>query len=206
MPQPSVDRRDALAPGAKLQLLFLGNLSERKGVSDLISAISKSQVAKLDNFEAIFAGKGDIEGYTAKAKEQGVDKVISFVGWADQKKAATLMANADVLVLPSYDEGLPLVILEALANSAAVICTPVGEIPNELQDGRDAVFVQPGDINGLANAIDSILGNPALRKKLEQGGRALYERKYSLDMFADSIALVHQRCFGVASRTVSLLQ
>lgn len=203
VPQPTVARRDTTALGRKKRLLFLGNLSERKGVSDLIAALAESHAAKQQDFEAIIAGKGDIANYQAKAKSAGVDNVIRFVGWADQAKAAMLMAEADLLVLPSYDEGLPLVILEALANGTAVICTPVGEIPNELVDGQEALFVQPGDVLGLANAIDRVFVNDALRAHLEKCGRQLFNKRFSLEMFADSIAQVHRESFSYASRNVS---
>lgn len=203
VPQPVAQRAGGTEPNRSQRLLFLGNLSERKGVSDLIAALGASRVAKEASFEAIFAGKGDIPGYQEKAKAAGVANVVQFVGWADQQKAATLMASADVLVLPSYDEGLPLVILEALANGTAVICTPVGEIPNALADGVEALFVPPGDVAELARAIDAVLGQPALRHQLQVNGRALYEREFSLEKFADSIAAVHLECFGVASRAVA---
>jgi glycosyltransferase involved in cell wall biosynthesis len=203
VPQPSVARRLNRDDGAPKRLLFLGNLSERKGVSDLIAAIGKAHVFQTGNAVATFAGSGDIAGYAVKAEAAGIASKVSFVGWADQQKAASLTADADVLVLPSYDEGLPLVILEALANSVAVICTPVGEIPNALVDGKEAVFVKPGDVGALASAIDTVLENPETRRALEKEGRALYEREFSLDQFADSIAEVHRMCFGVASRLLA---
>ena len=67
------------------------------------------------------------------------------------------MAAADVLVLPSYDEGLPLVILEALAIAVAVVCTPVGEIPTALSNGVNAHFVKPGDVAGIAAGLHRTL-------------------------------------------------
>lgn len=203
VPQPAVQRRPEDAAAPTRRLLFLGNLSERKGVSDLIAALGISQVARQAGFEAVFAGKGDIAGYQTKAELAGVSQVVKFAGWADQQLAATLMANADVLVLPSYDEGLPLAILEALANGTAVICTPVGEISHAITAGTEALFVPPGDVRALAAAIDAVLGQPDLRRSLQKNGRALYEREFSLEKFADSIAKVHLASFGVASRVLT---
>jgi glycosyltransferase involved in cell wall biosynthesis len=200
VPDALMPRQESSAHGKPLRLFFLGNLSERKGVSDLIKALGRSKVAAGGNFEAVFGGIGDIERYTALAREVGAADVCQFAGWVGQKQAATLMAGTDVLVLPSYDEGLPLVILEALANSTAVICTPVGEIPHALKDGVDALFVEPGDIDQLARAIDRVLSDADLRAALQTGGRTSYEKHFSIDKFSEKIAGFHQQHFGISAR------
>jgi glycosyltransferase involved in cell wall biosynthesis len=200
VPDALMPRQEGPAGSRPLRLFFLGNLSERKGVSDLIKAIGRTKVASGGNFEAIFGGAGDIAAYSALADQAGVAKVCRFLGWLDQTQAAELMAGSDLLVLPSYDEGLPLVILEALANSTAVICTPVGEIPHALTDGVDALFVQPGDIDQLAQSIDLLLSDEVRRGDLQRGGRASYEKHFSVDKFSDTIAHFHQREFGIAAR------
>lgn len=203
VPGPTVPRAPLSAQGEKGRVFFLGNLSQRKGVSELLTALSLSRLANEGRVEAVLAGGGDLAYYTALARELGIDHFTRFVGWADQQQAAQWMASSDVLVLPSYDEGLPLVILEALANGVAVICTPVGEIPHNLCDGRNALFVSPGDVQALADAIDKVLGEPDLRHALERHGRELFEAGFSLDHFANSIAISHKRCFGVAARPTS---
>ncbi|RYY81527.1 MAG: glycosyltransferase, partial [Comamonadaceae bacterium] len=121
VPEPA-QRRAGRAAGAPRRVLFLGNLSERKGVSDLLQALA------LPGFdgagvEVVVAGGGDVAGYQARARSLGLGDSVRFPGWCDQQQVARMMAEADVLVLPSYDEGLPLVILEALAHGVAVVCT-----------------------------------------------------------------------------------
>jgi glycosyltransferase involved in cell wall biosynthesis len=199
VPSPTVPRRIGKEDALK-RLLFVGNLSERKGVTDLLQALSHPGFANL-RFELVLAGGGDIASYQAKASELGIEKVVRFAGWSEQKEVAALMAQADVLVLPSYDEGLPLVILEALANGVAVVCTPVGEIPSALRDGVTACFVQPGDVKGLAESLQSLLLQPGLMKLLETNGKALYEKNFSLPQFFFNIARIHQRSFGVSGQS-----
>jgi glycosyltransferase involved in cell wall biosynthesis len=116
------------------------------------------------------------------------------------------MAEADVLVLPSYDEGLPLVILEALAHGVAVVCTPVGEIPAVLSDGVNARFVEPGDVPGIAAALQKLLSEPKLLEDLGRNGHTLYERQFSLARFFASVARVHRRHFGVAGQPLQPAQ
>lgn len=200
VPAPIQPRAPLSAQESRARVLFLGNLSERKGVTDLLQALALSAQARAGRVDAVFAGGGDVDGYTRKAQDLGVAQFTRFVGWADQSQAAQWMASADVLVLPSYDEGLPLVILEALANGVAVICTPVGEIPHTLRDEQEVLMVPPGDQPALAQALDRVISDTELRHRLQASGQALYQQQFSLEHFADAVADVHQRVFGVSAR------
>ena len=198
VPEATEPRRQR-QPGEPQRVLFLGNLSERKGLTNLLHALARPEFER-SRLEVVIAGGGDVEGYRAKAGELGIAGFVRFEGWCDQDKAASLLARSDVLVLPSIDEVLPLVILEALANRLAVVCTPVGEIPSLLTDGVDVCFVKPGDIDDLAAGIQKVLRQPALREALEHNGRALYEQQFSLPQFFAGVARIHRRYFGVAGQ------
>jgi glycosyltransferase involved in cell wall biosynthesis len=191
--------REPAEPGAPGRILFLGNLSERKGVSDLLQALALPAL-RSERIEVTLAGGGDVAGYEAKARQLGIAGFVHFTGWVDQKQVARLMSRTDVLVLPSYDEGLPLVILEALANGVAVVCTPVGEIGSVLSDGVNACFIKPGDVPGIAAALGKVLREPDLMDTLGRNGRALHEQQFSLSRFFSSVARIHQRHFGVAAQ------
>ena len=196
VPEPTHARRKVVA-NAVQRVLFLGNLSERKGVSDLLQALALPGFDR-SRLEVSLAGGGDLEAYRAKARQLGVESFVRFEGWSDQQQVARLMARADVLVLPSYDEGLPLVILEALANGVAVVCSPVGEIPSVLTDGVNACFVAPGDVAAIATGLQRVLQQPGSREILERNGRALYEQHFSLTRFFASVARIHQQHFGIS--------
>jgi glycosyltransferase involved in cell wall biosynthesis len=201
VPEPTEPRRKA-EPGGMQRVLFLGNLSERKGVSDLLHALARPGF-RTDRLEVILAGGGDVSAYQAKARTLGIDGFVRFEGWCDQKKVAVLLARSDLLVLPSYDEGLPLAILEALAHGVSVVCTPVGEIPSVLTDGVNACFVPPGDVQRLAAGLQRVLQQPELLEALGRNGRALYEQHFSLSQFFASIARIHQRDFGTAAQATA---
>lgn len=196
VPEPAQPRQEPDAGGVQ-RILFLGNLSERKGVSDLLAALARPGLPT-SRLEVILAGGGDLPAYQAKARALGIDGFVRFEGWCSQDKVAGLLAACDLLVLPSYDEGLPLVILEALAQGVGVVCTPVGEIPSLLTDGVDARFVAPGDVDGLARSLQELLRQPELLHTLGRNGRALYEQRFSMPQFFAGIARIHQRYFGVA--------
>ena len=194
VPEPTVPRCRGGAAG-KPRVLFLGNLSERKGVSDLLRALAQGDFGAQAVLVSI-AGGGDIAGYQKLASQLKVDPLVRFEGWVDQQQVAQLMAAADLLVLPSYDEGLPLVILEAMANGVAVVCTPVGEIPSVFTDGREVKFVTAGDAQSIAAGLKDVLDNQGLRETLEANGRARYQQQFSLRSFFASVAAVHKKYFG----------
>jgi glycosyltransferase involved in cell wall biosynthesis len=181
------------------RVVFVGRLCEPKGVSDLLAALARAKIDRA-SVKVTLAGGGDIAAYQAQADGLGISKFVEFAGWCDQNKIDALLTESDVLVLPSHDEVLPLVVLEALANAVAVICTPVGELPTVLTDGVNAQFVPVRDVDALAAALEKVLGEPELARTLGRNGRTLYEQQFSLARFFTSVARVHQRRFGVSGR------
>lgn len=188
-------QRHAVAGSPHFRILFLGNLMERKGVSDLLMALAQEPMSGLD-WGATLAGGGPIDMYREKADRLGLNSRVTFAGWVDQEEAGKLLAASDVLVLPSYDEGLPLVILEALTTGVPVVCTPVGAIPEVLENEKTALFVQPGDPEALAAALSRLGRDPNLSERLAREGLALYEREFSLETFGARVSAIYGKyCF-----------
>lgn len=195
---PASQPRRVKQPGGVQRVLFLGNLSQRKGVDYLLRALAQPGFDRA-RLEAIIAGD-NTEPYESLARELGITDFVTFPGWCDQAQAARLLADADALILPSNDEVLPLVILEALANGVAVISTPVGEVPSLLTDGVDTVYVEPGNVRSIAAGLQKVLNDVQLQERLEHNGYALYQQQFSLARFFAAVARIHQRAFGVAGR------
>jgi glycosyltransferase involved in cell wall biosynthesis len=185
-------------PGIK-RVAFVGTLCERKGVSWLLQALARAHVDRT-KVQVTLAGNGELPRYTAQARELGIDDWVNFAGWHDQDQVEELLARSDVLVLPSRDEVLPLVILEALANHVAVLTTPVGETPTVLENGENARFVPVGDVDALAAALAELLDNDRMREELVRAGRLAYDQQFSLQRFFTSVARIHQRHFGISAR------
>lgn len=189
VPATPLAQRTAPQDG-RFRLLFVGNLLERKGVADLLRAFARPELRGRD-IELTMAGGGPVDQYKAMAAELGIADRVRFTGWVSQDDARILMVNADALILPAYDEGLPLVILEALASSTPVICTPVGSIPEVLDHEDTALFVTPGDEAAIAASIETLIDQPGLRRSLAQKGNALYQRLFTMDAFARSIGALY---------------
>lgn len=184
--------RPERAAGAPFRILFLGNLLERKGVHDLLHALARIP-AETPPWIARIAGGGDIERYTAMAAELGITARVEFCGWVDKPGARDLLITSDCLILPSYDEGLPLVILEALASGLPVVATPVGSIPEVLEEAKTILFVAPGDRDAIAATLARLIGDPALYRTLSVEGRALYDRSFTLDAFTARLFTIYRR-------------
>jgi glycosyltransferase involved in cell wall biosynthesis len=177
-------------PDGRFRLLFVGNLLERKGVKDLLRAFASPAVQARD-IVLTMAGGGPVDTYRALATELGVGDRVTFTGWVSQDDVRMLMVNSDALILPAYDEGLPLVILEALASRTPVICTPVGSIPEVLEDRRTALFVSPGDEAGIAAAILALVDRPEIGSELSEAGAVLYDRLFTMEAFARSVGSLY---------------
>ena len=193
---PGRRQRGGGEPGEPCSRAVPGQSFEPKGVADLLRALARP------GFDGRPAGGHLAGGGDARAQAQGgelgcrrVCALHRLVRPAAGR--ATARAPATLLVLPSYDEGLPLVILEALANSVAVVCTPVGEIHPFLPT-RDRAFVTPGDAQG--SPARSPAAAAALAGAPGRNGRALYEQQFSLAAFSKGAARIHQRPFRRAAR------
>ncbi|WP_229722320.1 glycosyltransferase family 4 protein [Xylophilus rhododendri] len=183
---------------ARKRVLFLGNLWDRKGLADLLHALTDARFDPA-TVEVLVVGGGDVEKFQRLSDSLGLEKLVSFLGWVDQTKATDILKTADVLILPSYDEGLPLVILEALAHGIPTICTPVGEIPTVLQSRIDTLFVNPGDVKAIADALIDALNDEELSRLLGLNGRKAYESRFSLATFSSSVAAIHDKYFKLSN-------
>lgn len=174
--QIPVENEDAKA---EVTVLFLGLLGERKGTSDLINALARSKPKF--GWKAILGGNGDVEGAIALSKKLGIDDKIEFPGWLSPDLVARLLDTSDILVLPSYDENLPMSVIEGMAAGLAVLTTPVGATEDIIRDGETGLLVKPGDIESLTRALERLIDNPDLRKRLGAAALLFHEENLEID-------------------------
>lgn len=129
----------------------LGRLGKRKGTYDLLDAIELAK-ASVQDIKFLFAGDGEIEQVKKIIRERHLENNIEVVGWANYDKKIELLSRVSTVVLPSYNEGLPMSILEGMACGKAIISTTVGAIP-EVVKKENGILVQAGDVKALSEAI-----------------------------------------------------
>lgn len=178
-------------------ILFLGRLGQRKGSSDLVKAFA-TIAQRHSRVKLICAGDGDLDEVRALASTLGLGDRVTCPGWLDPAQASQLLRAATVFVLPSYSEGLPMALLEAMSWAVPVVTTPVGGIPQAIRAGENGVLCAPGDIEGLAAALSSLLDHPHRRAALGSAARTTIERSFSLDACITRLVAVYGR-FGIAS-------
>lgn len=153
----------------KYRILFLGWLEREKGVFELLEA--SLSLSRRHNFSLTFAGDGNAE-QNAKAftSKNNLDAFVHFAGWVNGRQKLELLANSDILILPSWAEGFPNAIIEAMASKMAVIVTSVGNIPEILNNRDQVLIIKSKDPISLERAIEELLMDDDLRIKLAENG------------------------------------
>ena len=164
------------------RLVCVGRLCEQKGQLLLLDAASRL-VAEGIPLEIVLVGDGEMRGEIArKIGESGLDSHVRITGWADEHQVRDELRRARALVLPSFAEGLPVVIMEALAMGRPVISTYVAGIPELVIDGECGWLVPAGDIDALTAAIKrTLLAGTDELERMGKAGRARVLAQFDVD-------------------------
>ena len=169
-------------------ILFLGRLGQGKGVPQLVMALAR--LGRKSGWRATLAGDGAVNETRAAVERAGLGDRISVPGWVDSAGVEALLDAANILVLPSLSENLPMSVIEALAHGAAVICTPVGALPDIIEHERTGLIVKPGDVEGLASALDRLIEDSDLRRRLGEAGNALHRTRLDIEVCAERLVAI----------------
>jgi glycosyltransferase involved in cell wall biosynthesis len=186
VPEPREARRPA-RPGAPCRIVMLGRLGARKGVPELLAALDSATLRARD-WRATLAGDGEVEATRRQVEDLGLAGRVNLPGWIDAGRAARLLSEADILVLASHAENMPLSVLEALAHGVAVVATPVGTTPEILENGVSALLVPAGDAAALADALARLIDDTDLRARIAASGHAVFRRHLDIVRAADFLA------------------
>lgn len=177
------------------RVLFLGRLRESKGVFDLLRAIPVV-LTRYPGIRFCLAGDGDLDAVQSAAVKAGVQSAIELPGWVDGERKDAELASADLLVLPSHFEGLPICVLEAMAHGVPVVATPVGGVPHALDQGRCGVLTPVGDDRALAEAMMALLGDMPRRRTLAVLARKRAEQLFSPPSACAALETLWRGCIG----------
>lgn len=176
------------------QILFVGSLGKRKGVYDILRVAT--ELKDQYEFEISLIGPedrvDDIQKIGDYIREHQIEQYVSVLGslFDDYKIAA--FVNSDIFLFPSYNENFPLVIIEAACAGLPIVTTPVGASPEFFENEKSVIFVEPGNIEQIKNAVVDLLNNPEKRKRLGEGARQVFEEKLSRDNIMNQLDKVYR--------------
>jgi glycosyltransferase involved in cell wall biosynthesis len=161
-------------------VVFSGRCEASKGIFDLLEAAGVLR-AQVPGLRIECAGDGDLGKVQRYAQSMGMAARVKLRGWLDRRASEDLLGRASAFVLPSYAEGLPMSLLEAMAAGCPVVATRVGGIPDLVTDGVDGLLVPPGDPDALAAALLRILRDRDFAERLGNAARATIANRYAAE-------------------------
>jgi glycosyltransferase involved in cell wall biosynthesis len=171
----------------------VGRLAAEKGQHVLIAAISRLVSASRDVRLHLVGDGPERVGLEHEVKIRHLEGRVVFHGWMDQCGLRRLYQAADAFVLPSFAEGIPVVLMEAMACELPCISTWIGGIPELIQNGVDGLLVSPGDEVELAGTIAKLMDSPLLLRQIGPAGRQRIMKDYNLEMNVSRLAEVFHR-------------
>ena len=168
------------------EIIFMGRVGKRKGFHDLIEAV-KILIKRKKKFKCIVCGDGDIDFWKTKCKEAGLEEIFIFKGWIKGKEKDSILRRADIFVLPSYNEGVSMALLEAMAYGLPVVASKVGGIPEVVRHNFNGYLIEPGDTESLANYLEVLLNNSFLRKEMGANSRKIVLDNFNINIAIDKL-------------------
>jgi colanic acid/amylovoran biosynthesis glycosyltransferase len=186
-PRPS---RSSPIPPAPFQILCVGRLVSTKGQRILIAAVARL-VAAGRSVRLHLVGDGpDRAALEALVAGERLAEHVLFAGAVNQDRIQHFYAAADLFALASFAEGIPVVLMEAMAMEIPCVATSINGIPELIRDGVDGLLVAPSDVDGLAAALARLIDQPALRLSLARAGRLRVLESYQIAASADRLAAI----------------
>jgi glycosyltransferase involved in cell wall biosynthesis len=163
------------------RILFLGRSEVYKGTFELLEAIAMLK-PKFPQIKLAIAGDGILDKVRERAGELGISDAVEILGWIRSGQKNGELQRASIFTLPSYAEGLPMSMLEAMSAGKAIVVTTVGGIPNVVVDHVNGLLIPPRDANALAAALETLLVDDNLRDSLGRNARKTIEENYSSEV------------------------
>lgn len=173
----------------KITFLFLGALGDRKGVFDLLNAAVIYKAYFTGKITIVIGGNGEVERLKDYIKNNELDEIVHFEGWVSGDKKADLLKSSSVYILPTYNEGLPIAILEAMSYALPIISTPVGGIPEIVLNENNGFLINPGDTEAIFQALKKFIDDPRLVENMGLSSAEIVEPYYIEKVLEDLLLL-----------------
>ena len=191
--------------GTGYRLLYIGRLAATKGLPILLQCVAALKPSFPNLLLTVVGDGSDRPLLEDLANSLGIHEAIKFVGYQSQGKVREYMQHADVLILPSFAEGVPVVLMEAMAAAVPVVATRIAGVSELVEHGVSGYLVPPGDLDSLTEAIENLLRDDQLRMAFGQAGRAKVEKEFDIEIEVVQLYNVMKNALAEQSATKDLL-
>lgn len=185
-----------ISPDKKKKIiLFAGSMDDNKAPDILLNAWSTIK-DKYPDWKILFLGSGNLEKFKKLAEELGIADNVEFTGYLTGNRKKQIFEEASIYCMCSYVEGFPMVVLEAWTHCIAVITTPVGGLPDVIEDGKNCLIFPFGDYKTLAVHIKNLIENEKLRSVIGNYGYEYAQNNFSLNIISDKLEFIYTSLFN----------
>jgi glycosyltransferase involved in cell wall biosynthesis len=178
-------------PSDHIRILFLGDLCTQKGVMDLL----RSMEGLPSHVHLFLAGAETEAGFLEKLKSEsirrGLEARVHLLGLVSGDSKIECLRRADLFVLPSYAEGVPMSLLEAMAAGLPVVATHVGGVPSVVEDGKQGRLVIPGNVDELRRVIGELVADPTNRRLMGQAAYQRWREQFTIERTVDRLLALY---------------
>lgn len=196
---PEVRAAASRRVSSRLTFAVIGTLERRKGQDVLLEAVAAMEPGMRARALFKIAGRAlEAEFCEALRAKSSALENVRLVGALEHEEAMALLSDADVLVCPSRDETMPIILLEAMSLEKAIICTDVGGISEWIVDGSNGLLVAANDPVALQSAIELVLKKDGLIARLGAAARETFERHFTIDRYGEQFARIIRETIATA--------
>lgn len=185
-----------------IRLLFVGWLDRKKGVMDLLEVMARFSNTRDLVLDCV--GEGNVSQLARqRVGEYGLADRVRFRGWLQGEVLVKVFRDADIFVLPSWAEGLPNAMIEAMAARLAIVATAVGNIPSVIADGDNGLLVPPKDLEALERALDRMITDVAMRNVLADHAYNFAKDQFGVETAVGKIIGIVEDVTGISARPLA---
>jgi glycosyltransferase involved in cell wall biosynthesis len=173
----------------KTKILFTGRLSKAKGIYDLIEAVG---LLTDGSFQLEAYGDGELEKVCDFINKRNLGERVLINNWKPYDQILEIYRGADIFVLPSYTEGMPMSILEAMGSGLPIISTNVGGIPEAVINNENGFLINPGDIAALTEKLDTLIRDKALREEMGRKSLGYIKTRFSIETIGEKLEKIYE--------------
>ena len=174
----------------KQKILFLGRLCKEKGLRELFSVLPQLH-GQFPQMRLLLGGIWEDEELREEAAK--MKEYVTDLGWLQGKAKKDCLRISDLFVFPTYFEGQPVSVLEAMAYQCGIVATNVGGIPQMVEPGQTGLLIKPKDPEGLKSALEKLLSDPELCERLGKNARAKVQKEFSIEKSLQELIKIYQQ-------------